>query len=141
MKRQASAVWNGTLKEGSGYVTSESKALEKLPYSYHSRFENGTGTNPEELMAAAHAGCFTMQLSANLTKAGFQPENLETTCTITMEEGVITTSHLEVKARITGIKNEKFQEVAQDAKQNCPVSKAYAALEITMEAALKNDTD
>lgn len=136
MKRQASAVWNGTVKEGSGYVTSESKALEKLPYSYHSRFENGTGTNPEELMAAAHAGCFTMQLSANLTEAGFTPEELETKCHIVMEDGTISKSELVVQAKVSKIDNDKFQEIAQDAKKNCPVSKAYKALDITLEAIL-----
>ncbi|CAH8282133.1 osmotically inducible protein OsmC [Mariniflexile fucanivorans] len=136
MKRHTTAVWSGTVKEGKGYLTSESKALDNMQYSYHSRFENGTGTNPEELLAAAHAGCFTMQLSANLTEAGFTPEVLETKCFIIMEDGVITKSELVVKAKVADIQDDKFQEVAKDAKQNCPVSKAYKALDISLDASL-----
>lgn len=136
MKRYTTAVWSGTVKEGNGYLVSESKALDNMPYSYNSRFENGTGTNPEELMAAAHAGCFTMQLSANLTDAGFTPEVLETKCVILMEEGAITKSELTVKAKIASIKEDEFQKIAQDAKENCPVSKAYKALEINLNASL-----
>lgn len=138
MKRHATAVWSGSVKEGNGYLISESKTLDNTQYSYNSRFETGTGTNPEELMAAAHAGCFTMQLSADLTKAGFVPEVLETLCTIIMEEGVIKKSALVVKAKIADLKDDQFQEIAKGAKQNCPVSKAYQSLEITLEASLEN---
>lgn len=138
MKRHATAVWSGSVKEGNGYLISESKTLDNTQYSYNSRFETGTGTNPEELMAAAHAGCFTMQLSADLTKAGFVPEVLETLCTIIMEEGVIKKSALVVKAKIADLKDNQFQEIAKGAKQNCPVSKAYQSLEITLEASLEN---
>jgi len=140
MKRRSTAVWSGSVKEGNGYLISESKALDNTQYSYHSRFEKGTGTNPEELMAAAHAGCFTMQLSADLTKAGFVPEVLETLCTIIMEEGVITKSELVVKAKVASLKDDQFQEIAKGAKQNCPVSKAYQSLEITLDASLENIT-
>ncbi|WP_308992336.1 OsmC family peroxiredoxin [Mariniflexile litorale] len=139
MKRHTTAVWSGDVKEGKGYLISESKALDNMQYSYNSRFENSTGTNPEELMAAAHAGCFTMQLSADLTKSGFIPEVLETKCFITLSEGVITKSELTVKAKISVIKNEKFQEIAESAKQNCPVSKAYGHLEISLNAILENN--
>ncbi|MBP0903685.1 OsmC family protein [Mariniflexile gromovii] len=138
MKRHSTAVWSGTVKEGKGYLVSESKALDSMQYSYNSRFENGTGTNPEELMAAAHAGCFTMQLSADLTKAGFTPEVIETKCAIVMKDGVITKSQLSVKAKIPNIKEDEFKEAATKAKQNCPVSKAYKALEISLEASLEN---
>lgn len=137
MKRHATAIWSGSLKEGKGYLISESKALDNMPYSYTSRFEEGTGSNPEELMAAAHAGCFTMQLSADLTKAGFIPEVLETKCFIIMDEGVITTSKLTLTAKIPEIKEDKFQEIAKQAKENCPVSKAYKNLEISLDANLE----
>lgn len=137
MKRYSTAVWSGTLKEGNGSLMSESRALENMQYSYHSRFEDGTGTNPEELMAAAHAGCFTMQLSADLTKAGFTPEVLETKCEITLEDGAITKSNLTLKAKIPEIQDDQFQEIAKGAKQNCPVSKAYSSLEISLDANLE----
>jgi len=140
MKRYTTANWSGTVKEGNGYLISESKALDNTQYSYNSRFEKGTGTNPEELMAAAHAGCFTMQLSADLTKAGFVPEVLETKCTIIMEEGTITKSELVVKAKVASLKDDQFQEIAKGAKQNCPVSKAYKSLEISLDASLENIT-
>ncbi|TDH27505.1 OsmC family peroxiredoxin [Segetibacter sp. 3557_3] len=135
MKRQATAVWNGSGKEGSGHLTSQSSVLKETQYSYKSRFEQGVGTNPEELMAAAHAGCFTMKLSFVLGAAGFTPENIETNCAISLEDGVITSSHLTVKAKVPGITPEQFQASADDAKANCPVSKAYN-MEITMEASL-----
>uniref|UniRef100_UPI0040484CE2 OsmC family protein n=1 Tax=Mariniflexile sp. TaxID=1979402 RepID=UPI0040484CE2 len=138
MKRHTTAVWSGIVKEGKGYLTSESKALDNMQYSYKSRFENGTGTNPEELMAAAHAGCFAMKLSADLTEAGFPPEVLETKCFISLEDGAITKSELDVKAKISGIKDDKFQELAEGAKQNCPVSKAYKNLDISLKASLEN---
>ena len=135
MKRTAKAVWNGTIKEGKGHLTSQSNTLKETPYSFVSRFENGTGTNPEELMAAAHAGCFTMKLSLDLTNAGFTPDTLTTSATITFENGVITQSQLFLQASIPGITNEQFQKIAAGAKENCPVSKAYN-MTITLQAEL-----
>lgn len=135
MKRNATAIWNGTIKEGSGNLTTDSKVLDKTQYSFNSRFAEGIGTNPEELMAAAHAGCFTMKLSLDLTEAGFNPTSLETTGTITLDNGVISGSHLVLKAAIPGIEDAQFQEIAAGAKANCPVSKAYN-MEITLEASL-----
>lgn len=136
MKRNATAVWNGTIKEGQGHLTTQSTTLNKTQYSFNSRFADGVGTNPEELMAAAHAGCFTMKLSLDLTTAGFNPESLETVATITLDEGVITGSNLVLKAKIDGITAEQFQEIAAGAKENCPVSKAYASIAISLEASL-----
>lgn len=135
MKRTASAVWNGSGKEGNGHLSTQSTVLNKTQYSFNSRFAEGVGTNPEELMAAAHAGCFTMKLSFVLGAAGFTPDTLETTCTISLEDGVITQSHLVVNAKVPGITAEKFQECAADAKANCPVSKAYN-MAISLEASL-----
>ena len=135
MKRTAKAVWNGTIKEGKGHLTSQSNTLKETPYSFVSRFENGTGTNPEELMAAAHAGCFTMKLSLDLTNAGFTPDTLTTSATISLENGVITQSQLFLQASIPGITNEQFQKIAAGAKENCPVSKAYN-MTITLQAEL-----
>lgn len=135
MKRNATAIWNGTIKEGSGNLTTDSKVLDKTQYSFNSRFAEGIGTNPEELMAAAHAGCFTMKLSLDLTEAGFNPTSLETKGTITLDNGVITSSNLILKADIPGIEDAQFQEIAAGAKANCPVSKAYN-VEITLEASL-----
>jgi lipoyl-dependent peroxiredoxin len=146
MKRSATAVWNGNIKEGKGVITSQSTVLNKTQYSVASRFEDGVlkhsgqpSTNPEELMAAAHAGCFTMKLTLLLSTAGFNPASIETTCTITLDPKVaaITQSALKLKARIAGITKERFAEITQDAKANCPVSKAYANnMEITLDAEL-----
>jgi osmotically inducible protein OsmC len=135
MKRNATAVWNGSGKEGKGNLTTQSTVLNKTQYSFSSRFENGVGTNPEELMAAAHAGCFTMKLTFVLGAAGFTPDEIETTCSITLDNGSITLSELVVKAKVPGIDAAKFKECADDAKANCPVSKAYNC-EITMNATL-----
>ena len=135
MKRNATAVWNGTIKEGKGHLTTQSTTLNKTQYSFNSRFAEGVGTNPEELMAAAHAGCFTMKLSLDLTEAGFNPESLETVATVSLDEGVITSSNLVLKAKIDGISEEKFQEIAAGAKENCPVSKAYS-VSMTLTASL-----
>jgi len=135
MKRTATAIWNGSGKEGNGTLSTQSTVLNKTQYSFNSRFAEGVGTNPEELMAAAHAGCFTMKLSFVLGAAGFTPEILETSCAISLEEGVITRSDLSVKAKVPGITPEKFQECAADAKANCPVSKVYN-MEISLEAIL-----
>lgn len=134
-KKQATAVWNGTIKEGKGNLSSQSGILQETPYTFASRFESGTGTNPEELMAAAHAGCFTMKLSADLTAAGYNPEELTTTSTITLDNGVITKSDLVLTAKIDGITEEEFQKIAKSAEETCPVSNAYK-LEITLKATL-----
>ncbi len=109
--------------------------LKEKPYSFSSRFEEGEGTNPEELIAAAHAGCFSMKLSFVLGAAGFTPESIHTDCTITLENGTITNSHLVTKVKVPGISKEKFDECAKDAEQNCPVSKLLKA-EITLDAEL-----
>jgi len=135
MKRNATAVWNGSGKEGNGTLKTQSGVLGNAQYSYNTRFENGIGTNPEELMAAAHAGCFSMKLSFVLGGAGFTPEEIKTDCYITLDGGAITKSELIVRAKVPGIDAEKFQECAEDAKANCPVSKAYNC-EITLDAAL-----
>lgn len=135
MKRSASANWQGSGKEGKGTLSAKSGAFNKTQYSYHSRFEEGTGTNPEELVAAAHAGCFSMKLSFVLGAAGFTPDSIDTTCTITFLDGAITESHLEVKASVPGVEAAKFEECANDAKANCPISKLLNT-NITMEASL-----
>ncbi|MGN6401264.1 MAG: OsmC family protein [Flavisolibacter sp.] len=135
MVRNATAVWNGSGKEGNGKVTTQSSVLNGTQYSYKSRFEEGTGTNPEELVAAAHAGCFTMKLSFVLGEAGFTPENLETKCEITLESGAITKSHLTVKGKVPGISKEKFDECVKDAEKNCPISKLLNTA-ISSEASL-----
>jgi osmotically inducible protein OsmC len=135
MKRTATAVWNGSGKDGKGTLSTQSTTLNKAQYSYKSRFEEGVGTNPEELIAAAHAGCFTMKLSFVLGEAGFEPESIETTSVVELKDGVITSSHLTVKAKVPGISPEKFQESADDAKMNCPVSKVLNA-ELSLDASL-----
>lgn len=125
MKRFATANWQGTGKEGKGNLTSQSTVLNKTQYSFGSRFEEGVGTNPEELIAAAHAGCFSMKLSFNLSGAGFPPANIDTRCEITLDpaKGQITSSHLTVTAKVPGISKEKFDELVLHAKENCPISK------------------
>jgi len=135
MKRYATANWKGTGKEGKGTNTTQSGVLKDTQYSFSSRFEEGVGTNPEELVAAAHAGCFTMKLSFDLNAAGFTADNIDTKCTITFENGTITESHLDVKATIPGIDAAKFAEVAAGAKANCPISKLLNT-NITMDASL-----
>ena len=135
MKRTATAVWNGSGKEGKGHLTTQSTTLNKTQYSFKSRFEEGVGTNPEELIGAAHAGCFTMKLSFVLGEAGFTPDSIETTSTITLDNGVITNSDLVVKAKVPGISAEQFKTAADDAKANCPVSKVLNA-QISMKAEL-----
>ena len=123
MKRTATAIWQGSGKEGKGHLTTQSTVLNKTQYSYTSRFEQGIGTNPEELVAAAHAGCFTMKLSFNLGGAGFTPDQLETRCEINFENGVLTESHLILTASVKGIDKAKFAELVADAEANCPISK------------------
>ncbi len=135
MKRTATAVWNGNGKEGTGHLTTQSTTLNDAQYSYKSRFEQGVGTNPEELVAAAHAGCFAMKLSFVLQAAGFTADSLEVTSTVTLGDGIITDSDLVLKAKIPGISEEKFKEAAEDAKQNCPISKSLKA-NITIDAKL-----
>ena len=140
MKRTAQAHWQGDLKGGKGNLTTASKTLSTTPYSFHSRFEEGAGTNPEELLAAAHAGCFTMALSMQLQNAGLTAESLDTTCTITMEpvDGAptIIESHLELKAKIPGASEEAFQKAAEGAEKGCPVSRLYKT-KITLSATLE----
>lgn len=135
MKRKATAVWQGTGKEGKGHLTTQTGVLDKTQYSFSSRFEDGKGTNPEELIAAAHAGCFAMKLSFNLTGAGFEPEELHVEGTITLAEGVITQSKLVLKAKVNDISKEKFEELVKDAEKNCPVSKLLDT-EIVVESTL-----
>ena len=140
MKRTASAQWTGDLQSGTGILSSASGVLSSTPYSFKSRFEQGTGTNPEELLAAAHAGCFTMALSNALGQAGIKPEVLNTTCTITLEKKTdgfsITESHLELKAKVPGARRDAFDKAVQDAKTNCPVSKLFNT-QITLSASLE----
>ncbi|HEY0299476.1 MAG TPA: OsmC family protein [Arachidicoccus sp.] len=135
MKRNATAVWNGTIKDGNGHITTQSTTLNKTQYSFNSRFAEGVGTNPEELLAAAHAGCFTMKLSLDLTQAGFTPESLETTSVITLDNAKITHSQLTLIAKIPGISEEEFQHIAAGAEQSCPVSGAFS-FEIALNAKL-----
>jgi lipoyl-dependent peroxiredoxin len=135
MKRKATAVWNGSGKEGTGHLTTQSTVLSKTQYSFNSRFAEGVGTNPEELVAAAHAGCFTMKLSFNLGEAGFEPKELETTCEITFENGEITKSHLILNAQVPGIDQAKFDALVKDAEANCPISKLLNTA-ISVEAKL-----
>ena len=136
MKRTASAVWNGNLKEGSGSLSTKSGVLDKTAYSYNSRFENGKGTNPEELIAAAHAGCFTMALSHMLGEAGYKATELHTDCSIDFQDQTIKESHLKVDARVSDIEKDEFDEIINKAKENCPVSRALNA-NITLEYKLR----
>lgn len=139
MKQKASAQWKGSLKEGSGTVSTGSGAITNKPYSFKTRFEGEQGTNPEELIGAAHAGCFSMALSMILGEAGFTADSIDTTATITLEQKdggfAITASHLDLTASIPGIDDAKFQELAGKAKGGCPVSKLLNAT-ITMDAKL-----
>jgi lipoyl-dependent peroxiredoxin len=139
MERKAGAVWKGGLKDGKGIVTTASGILKATPYSFSTRFENAPGTNPEELIAAAHAGCFSMALSAQLGNAGITPESISTEATLTLEKlesgFTITKIHLDVAAKIPGGNQAAFEKAAQDAKSGCPVSKVLKA-EITMDAKL-----
>jgi osmotically inducible protein OsmC len=140
MERTASAVWNGSLKEGKGTISTQSGTLKDTQYSFAARFAEGVGTNPEELIAAAHAGCFTMAFSAELGKAGFTPDSIETSARLTLDmhdKPTITKIHLTTKAKIPGIDKAKFDEIAAGAKAGCPVSRLLApGAEITLDAAL-----
>lgn len=124
MKRYATAVWKGSGKEGAGHLTTQSKTLDTTQYSYSSRFEEGTGTNPEELVAAAHAGCFCMKLSFLIDGAGFTATELDAKCVVTLEDGAISSSHITLNAKIDGIEKGKFDELVADAEKNCPISKS-----------------
>ena len=135
MKRNATAVWKGSVKEGKGALTTQSTVLNNTQYSFGSRFEEGVGTNPEELIAAAHSGCFTMQLSAFIGEAGFEAENIETKCVIDFQNGSIVSSTLTVEAKIPGIAEDTFQELVTKAEKNCPISKLLNT-EITSSATL-----
>jgi osmotically inducible protein OsmC len=139
MQRTGSAHWSGGLKDGKGTVSTQSGVLSQAPYSFSTRFENGVGTNPEELIAAAHAGCFSMALSAQLGNAGMTPESIDTNATVTLDKTdagfTITAVHLDVKVKIPGADKSKFDEAAQNAKKGCPVSRVLNA-NITMSAEL-----
>ena len=140
MQRKATAVWSGGLKDGKGTLTSTSKVLSNTPYSFRDRFEDGTATNPEELIASAHAGCYAMALSGELQKGGMLAENLEVTATITMEpvdgKPTVVSSHLDLKAKISGGDSVKFQEAANGAKAGCPISRLLSNIKITLDAKL-----
>jgi lipoyl-dependent peroxiredoxin len=140
MQRIATAVWNGTLKEGNGAISTASGVLDNTPYSFTTRFENGRGTNPEELIAAAHAGCFTMALSAQLSTINFTPDSIQTKAAVTLEKleagWTISRVHLDVAAKVPGISSGAFEAAAASAKANCPVSRLLKA-EITMTASLE----
>ncbi|MBD1912843.1 MULTISPECIES: OsmC family protein [unclassified Leptolyngbya] len=140
MKRKASAEWKGGIKDGGGVISTDSGVLSETQYSFSTRFENGIGTNPEELIAAAHAGCFSMALSAQLSEAGITAESIKATASVTIDkvEGgfAITKVHLDVTARIPGADQQVFESAANTAKINCPVSKVLNA-EITMDAKLE----
>jgi osmotically inducible protein OsmC len=139
MKRKGSAIWKGGLKDGNGVVSTESGVLSSVPYSFAKRFGDEAGTNPEELIGAAHAGCFSMAFSGQLGEAGFKADKIETTATVTIENAgggfSITAIHLDMQATIPNIDDSKFQEIAKKAKEGCPVSKLLNA-EITMDAKL-----
>ena len=140
MKRNASAVWKGTLKQGNGTISTESGVLDSAQYSFSTRFENGKGTNPEELIAAAHAGCFSMALSAQLTEAGTPPEQIDTTATVTLEKTeagfTVTAVHLDVAAKVPSATEASFEAAANKAKAGCPISRLLNAA-ITMTARLR----
>jgi osmotically inducible protein OsmC len=137
MKRQATAVWKGTGKDGSGKLSSPSGVLDNTAYSFRTRFENEKGTNPEELIAAAHAGCFAMQLAFNVQKAGFAATELNTRAEVTLEDGSITSSRLFLDAKVPDISEEEFSELVKHAKENCPISKLLDT-EISVETTFAN---
>ncbi len=140
MDRSASAVWHGGLKDGNGKISTQSGTLKDTQYSFSTRFENGVGTNPEELIAAAHAGCFSMALSGQLTGAELPPTSIETTAVVTLEKTdagfTVTKIHLTTKATVPGIDKAKFDELATKAKEGCPISRLLKAAEITLDATL-----
>lgn len=123
IKTHSNAIWNGTGKDGKGSINSQSGVLNQTQYGFQSRFAEGIGTNPEELIASAHAGCFSMKLAFNLQAANFTPKELNTVCEIVFEDGVIIESNISLNAKVAEISNEKFDELVKDAKANCPISK------------------
>lgn len=133
--RKASAHWAGSGKDGKGSLTTDSTVLSNTQYSFNTRFEDGVGTNPEELVAAAHAGCFAMQLAFNIQQAGFTADTLDVQCTITLQDGAITSSKLKLDAAVPGLDKAKFDELVDHAEQNCPISKLFNA-EISVESTL-----
>jgi osmotically inducible protein OsmC len=137
MKRKASAIWRGGLKDGKGSISTDSGVLKETQYSFSTRFENGVGTNPEELIAAAHAGCFSMAFSAELGKAGLTPEFIQTTATVTLDKTdagfTVTESHLDMTAKIPGADKEKITGIANAAKAGCPISRLLNA-KVTLDA-------
>lgn len=135
MIRHATAIWNGSGKEGSGNITTQSKVLDKTPYSFGARFEEAQGTNPEELIAAAHSGCFTMKLSFVLNENGFTADEIHTECKVTFENMKVSKSHLIVKAKVPGIENDAFQKMVTEAEKTCPIS-VLLHTEISSEATL-----
>lgn len=141
MQRQAHVVWRGSIKEGKGQVSTQSGALKEIPYSFQTRFEDQPGTNPEELIAAAHASCFAMATSGALSKQGFEPEALDVTATVTIQKDkdswTVGSSHLHLKAQVANVTQGQFQEIAEDAKKNCPISRLLNA-EITLQAELES---
>lgn len=139
MKRKATVVWTGSLKEGAGTISTQSNSLTEAPYAWNTRFEDEEGTNTEELLGAAHAACFTMKLSALLSGSGFPAESIETTAEVTLGKDAITHSHLHIRASVPDIGRKQFEDLAEDAKTNCMVSKALN-MEISMEAVLLDTT-
>jgi osmotically inducible protein OsmC len=141
MKRKASAIWNGSLKDGKGAISTESGALKELPYSFGTRFENGVGTNPEELIGAAHAGCFAMAFAAELGKAGLTPAAIQATATVTLDKTdagwTVTASHLDVTARVPGADANQVLAIANTAKAGCPISRLLKA-EVTLTAKVES---
>ncbi|SEG21146.1 osmotically inducible protein OsmC [Bryocella elongata] len=140
MDRTASAIWHGGLKDGNGTISTQSGVLKDAQYSFTTRFENGIGTNPEELIAAAHAGCFSMALSGQLTSVEHPPQSIETSATVTMEKTddgpTVTKIHLITRVRVPNLDAEKFAELAKKAKEGCPISRLLKAAEITLDAQL-----
>jgi lipoyl-dependent peroxiredoxin len=137
MKRKATAIWLGGGKDGKGTLTTQSTVINKAQYSFSSRFEQGIGTNPEELIAAAHGGCFAMKLSFVIGEAGFTPQELNVECTITLGDGIITNSHLVLKAKVPGMPKDKFDTAVAFAKANCPISKSLnPSINVTVDASL-----
>lgn len=140
MDRTASAIWHGGLKDGNGTISTQSGVLKDAQYSFTTRFENGIGTNPEELIAAAHAGCFSMALSGQLTSVEHVPQSIETSATVTMEKTddgpTVTKIHLQTRVRVPNLDAEKFAELAKKAKEGCPISRLLKAAEITLDAQL-----
>lgn len=142
MKRSASAIWKGDIKSGNGVISTETGVLDDTPYGFKSRFEDGPGTNPEELIGAAHAGCFSMALSLMLGEAGLVPDRIETHARVSLDRTdggfEIKTIHLDVKAKVPGTDADTFASIADKAKQGCPVSRVLIGAKITMDAALED---